>query len=228
MNFSINSDAGQAPLGVYETVLSLLEDIDAKVILDVPCGMGILSEKLKWIGFDVIALDLEEKKYVPEDNKVVVADLNEGVPFKDASFDMVVSIEGIEHLKDTEKTIKEIYRVLKNGGYLILSTPNVINLRSRCKFLIRGELFWFDEVAIERFGHISPQLPFILEHLLSKIGFRILKVSMNNRPRLFNRLFWILMKMCGTIGKYRMNLFRYINAESLVFFCQKDKKTLGK
>jgi ubiquinone/menaquinone biosynthesis C-methylase UbiE len=56
-------------------------------------------------------------------SKRVVGSILE-MPFPDAHFDIVVSSEVIEHTPNPEQAIKEIYRVLKPGGVMVLSTPN--------------------------------------------------------------------------------------------------------
>lgn len=223
MSHKITLKTGEALPGVYEGVICLLDDLNVSKILDAPSGIGILSEILKGKGYDVIAMDIVKNKYFPQDNnnKIIITDLNYGIPLMDQSVEAIVSVEGIEHFENSSKTIKEFYRVLKTDGYLILTTPNVANLRSRIKFLIRGEMFWFDEMAISRFGHIAPQFPFILEYFISTTGFRILKIAGNNRLRLFNIAMWMIYSFFWIFKKYRMNSMKYINSETLLYLLKK-------
>ena len=51
--------------------------------------------------------------------------------FDDNSIDFVVTFQVIEHIKDDEKFVQEIHRVLKPGGKLILTTPNILMSLSR-------------------------------------------------------------------------------------------------
>lgn len=210
---------GQALPGTYEKVISFLENLKANKILDAPAGVGVLAEMLKSKGLDVTGLDIEKNKCRPKDKKIVIGDLTYGIPIKDQTFDAVVCVEGIEHLSDSLRVIREIHRVLKRNGYLILTTPNAVNLRSRMKFFIRGELFWFDEIAIHKFGHISPQFPFLLEHFISEAGFRILKITGNNRLSFLNLLVWLAFIPFVILKKYRMNSLKYFNSQTLIYFC---------
>ncbi|MFA5293179.1 MAG: class I SAM-dependent methyltransferase [Phycisphaerae bacterium] len=98
-------------------------------ILELGCGRGLLAAKLLRFG-KVKAVDLAEKtiednrKFYPE-IEFEVADLSKPIRF-DTQFDMVVSMEVIEHLPYNlqEQLIKNAYDSLKTGGHLILTTPN--------------------------------------------------------------------------------------------------------
>jgi methionine biosynthesis protein MetW len=52
-------------------------------------------------------------------------DLNRKLPFEDAGFDVIIASHVIEHLSDTDNFVREVYRVLKPGGYVVLATPNL-------------------------------------------------------------------------------------------------------
>lgn len=99
--------------------------------LEVGCGTGLILRHLPAgsVGLDLNPRNLERlKKYVPG-AKGRLCDVEEGIPYPDATFDLVVAAEVLEHLIYPEKVIGEIYRVLKNGGVLIGSVP-------------RKSLFW--------------------------------------------------------------------------------------
>lgn len=72
----------------------------------------------------------------PNSNPDVVHDLTRKFPFKDDEFDMVVACEIIEHLSDTDFFLKEIKRILKAGGDLIMSCPNICSMRYRLAFML--------------------------------------------------------------------------------------------
>ncbi len=73
--------------------------------------------------------------------KVDIANLNEeSLPYPAESFDIVTCTEVIEHLENYRRLIREIFRVTKPGGSVIFSTPNILNLQSRLRFLFFG--FW--------------------------------------------------------------------------------------
>jgi len=100
------------------------------IVLDIGCGLGdslkIVSKQRKVIGLEInpdIAKIANFTIKNPLFHGVVVYD-GTNFPFKDRMFNMVYLIEVIEHVEDDEKFLSECFRVLKNGGYLILTTPN--------------------------------------------------------------------------------------------------------
>ena len=112
-------------------------------ILDVGCGpcviSGIVKKKFNvdvcGVDCDLTFIDQAKEKGL----KVYECDLETGTfPFADASFDYVLFIEVLEHLTKPENCLKEIARVLKPKGTLILSTPNLTSLENRLS-IIRGK-----------------------------------------------------------------------------------------
>jgi len=73
-------------------------------------------------------------------HRVGGVDLNEYLPFKSATFDGVNLIEVIEHIEHQAQLVREIARVIKGGGVVVISTPNILNVLSRLRFLFTGFL----------------------------------------------------------------------------------------
>jgi ubiquinone/menaquinone biosynthesis C-methylase UbiE len=111
----------------YESVLPLLK---GKTVLDIASGSGygtyiMAGEAEKVIGVDV---DEESVKYAQRNYKRPNTEFKVGdaekIPLEDASVDVVVTFETVEHIKNYKKFLSEIKRVLKPGGFAIISTPN--------------------------------------------------------------------------------------------------------
>lgn len=84
-------------------------------------------------------------------------------PYEDCSFDMVVAMEVIEHLERPFDFFKELTRILKTGGTIILTTPNVESEESRRMFFETGNLAFFESFAREPIdGHRTPIFSFQL------------------------------------------------------------------
>jgi ubiquinone/menaquinone biosynthesis C-methylase UbiE len=90
------------------------------------------------------------------------------LPFRDAQFNRVYIFEVIEHLEHPSLALKEIRRVLRPKGYLVLSTPNIYQYRRLLRWFFR------DRVSVNPW-HISAWGDIELKQLLSKCGFRILR-----------------------------------------------------
>ncbi len=174
----LSEEGRLAAPGVWETALELLGDCRGKKILDAPAGKGLLTEELKKRGGVPVPVDIA----VPEGRADFVrADLNKALSFPDGHFDIVLCLEGIEHVENPLALLREFYRVLVPGGVLILSTPNVLNIRSRVKFLLTGTFFWFDYYGAKKFGHITPLTVFQLNYFCGQTGFKPLNISVSRR-----------------------------------------------
>lgn len=114
----------------YSHVLSLVEK--DSTIIDLGCGDGygtsILSEKaLKVVGIDVDDSIIARANYKYGENAEFLVYDGVKIPYGDASVDIVVSFQVIEHVDDVENYLSEVDRVLKNDGYFFVSTPNRVH-----------------------------------------------------------------------------------------------------
>jgi len=123
-----NGEVVQFPAGMrQELALALVEPGEA--LLDVGCGRGAvaaaLSPRFRRVhGVDGDAEQLEAA--AARGISVLRVDLDlEPLPFPDASFDAVVCLEVVEHVRDPAELTREAARVLRAGGRLYLSTPNI-------------------------------------------------------------------------------------------------------
>jgi 2-polyprenyl-3-methyl-5-hydroxy-6-metoxy-1,4-benzoquinol methylase len=62
------------------------------------------------------------------------------LPFKSGRFDAINLVEVIEHIENQPQLIREIARVLKADGVVLITTPNILNILSRLRFLFTGFL----------------------------------------------------------------------------------------
>ena len=127
--------------GSLEAVLEVADALPRGRALDVPCGPGLASEALRRMGFQVTAADLDEQAFAASSGIAFERlDLDLPLPFADASFELVHCGDGIEHLENPLRALRELARVLAPGGTLVLTTPNYASLERRLRFLLSGSL----------------------------------------------------------------------------------------
>jgi SAM-dependent methyltransferase len=106
-------------------------------VLDLGCRDGALTREFA-AGNEVVGVDAD-RDALTEAQKLGIetrwADLDELLPFPDASFDVVVAGELLEHLRDPRQLVAEARRVLRPGGTLVASVPNAYRLKNRLRFL---------------------------------------------------------------------------------------------
>lgn len=144
MNTVNNAPPPLTKPGIHDAVMRVFQTERPGRVLDAPCGRGHLSHRLAAAGFEVFALDINDGDFEPRDIKFTAGDLNDRLPYPDGFFDYVVSVEGIEHLKGSVLLIEEFRRILKTGGVLVFTTPNINNFKSRIKFLLFGSFCYFN------------------------------------------------------------------------------------
>lgn len=150
-------------------------------VLDMGAGEGALSKRLQDGGLDVRAVDVDVAGFQAEavpfeplnfDDPLSVAAF---VSRNDSAFDVVLGIEVIEHVENQWAYVRQLLRLLKPGGLIVITTPNVTSWLSRATFLFRGRFHQFADED-ESYGHISPITPWELELILNRIGCEDVKI----------------------------------------------------
>lgn len=113
----------------FDSIFRLINNNNLKLrnnkILDVGCGAGSLAKVIKEIYFckNIWGIDIS-KLGNPSRYLNFIRGSADDMPIEDESFDYVFCSDVLEHVIDPKKVIFESCRVLKNGGYLIIRTPN--------------------------------------------------------------------------------------------------------
>jgi len=186
-------------------------------VLDVPTGTGVLAGRLKKNGFDVSCCDITPAYFSIPDLSIDIGNLNQTLPYPDLSFDYVICLDGIEHTENPFNTLREFRRILRGGGKLFLSTPNILNIEQRVHYLFTGchskvpshetiQEVWDNDLSMAHLSSMGyPLLKFVMEHY----GFRILRLE-KDRPK--PKMIWLrplawVIRLSGRFasGKRRKN-----------------------
>ncbi|MBN2454479.1 class I SAM-dependent methyltransferase [Candidatus Woesearchaeota archaeon] len=170
---------------VYRLIGKYCPNGKGKRLLDVGCGDGSFALMIKnRYGFDAEGVDIAGKAVQRANRsgvKAKVCNIEKKLPYESGRFDAVILCEVIEHIFDTESLIKEIYRVMKKGGLLFLTTPNVASLTSRIRLLFGGYPNGVEYcVSPNSIGHIRAYTPKILKRQLMRNKFFIVKMTSPN------------------------------------------------
>ncbi|HEX6316910.1 MAG TPA: methyltransferase domain-containing protein [Gemmatimonadaceae bacterium] len=171
--------------GTHDRVLRLLRDsIDlrqAPRVLDIGAGQGALSARLRDAGARVSACDVVPEQFdVPGvDFRTVGPDGR--LPFDDGSFDVAIAVEVLEHIDGHDRFFAEVSRVLAPDGIVFFTTPNILSLKSRLRFLLTG--FFYSFGPLEPFTrdpvsqHIAPFSVNRYEWMMSQHGLMLINVA---------------------------------------------------
>lgn len=141
--------------------------------LDIGCGKGELLRAIRaryrptqLVGVDVLDWLVDDLRR-DVDLKVGPAELMlEGLK----PVDRVLLVETLEHLEAPWTVLRTAARLVKPGGRMVITTPNIANLRHRLELLVRGQLTSFRP---NNLPHLTPVLPHVIKQILEKYGFAV-------------------------------------------------------
>ena len=126
--------AGQERVDLFRSYV----DGPGRRVLDLGCRYGALTQAYA-AGNDVVGVDVD-REALAEAAKLGIethwADVDEPLPFGDASFDVVVAGELLEHVRDPHRVVDDAQRLLRPGGTFVGSVPNAFRLKNRLRFLL--------------------------------------------------------------------------------------------
>lgn len=227
MRRSYNGISINTSKNTHETVFSLIDKNKNYKIVDIPCGSGAFILRLKDHGFkNVLGVDVNNILKINHDD-FLLGDMTKPLPLEDKSVDLLVCIDGIEHIHRQFDFVKEVNRILKDKGELIISTPNISSLRSRWKWLMTGHHHKCDHPLDENnpnpLHHIGMVSFTELRYMLHTNGFKIVKV-VTNRIKLISWIYSLIVPMVYFITSY--NYMKYGRKEKTIGINREIKRMM--
>jgi SAM-dependent methyltransferase len=147
-----------------------------QTVLDLGCFDGTVGKYIldnQNIVYGVDASSVAVPKAIQKGIKAKIGNLEEKLDFPDNFFDVVVAGETIEHIFEIDFFMKEIHRVLKPNGYVVMSTPNLAALGRRLMLLVNINPHIDMSNGTSFGGHIRYFVKHTLFELLNRQGFKI-------------------------------------------------------
>jgi ubiquinone/menaquinone biosynthesis C-methylase UbiE len=189
----------------YEELLSKHKIKTTDRVLEIGCGGGQILAFFRRSDFHFIAMDIPVKnlKRIHQQASFPISSVAGDIfylPFAAKSIDVIILSEVLEHLADPEAALHEIYRVLKNSGVLLLSTPYKekiqYHLCIHCNKLTpaHAHLHSFDrrklQVMLEKSGLRARQISLAHNKIAARLYFNVIMQFLPFRIwKLFDRLF---------------------------------------
>ncbi|MBY0314992.1 MAG: methyltransferase domain-containing protein [Bdellovibrionales bacterium] len=157
---------------IYDKVMSKLRQLKLQIghLLDFGAGRGDFLKLLMAqsdLKFELHGIDLMQNHI--DGVSWYVQDLNNKLKLESQQFDVVTCVEVIEHMENPRHIVRDIYNILKPGGYLILTTPNNESWRAMISYVIRGHFVSFTDSSYP--AHITSLNRLDLERIFHEVGF---------------------------------------------------------
>jgi 2-polyprenyl-3-methyl-5-hydroxy-6-metoxy-1,4-benzoquinol methylase len=168
---------GSSEAAIHDTVAAWLVERDAcGVLADVGCGTGALSQRLGRRFARVVGVDVVRYPGLPPNVEFREADLDRGpVPLADGQADAVAAVETIEHLENPRALVRELARVVRPGGWVVVTTPNQLSVLSLLTLVTKQRFSAFQDHSYP--AHRTALLEVDLRRIFAECGLEQVEVG---------------------------------------------------
>jgi 2-polyprenyl-3-methyl-5-hydroxy-6-metoxy-1,4-benzoquinol methylase len=174
---------GSSGTAIYRTVATLLRERSAGGMLaDIGCGGGNLWRELgpsfsRCVGVDAVRYD-----GLPDSVEFLAADLDRlPLPLGDGAADVVAAVEVVEHLENPRAFCRELVRVTKPGGWVVVTTPNQLSMLSLLTLLLKQRFSAFQDPSYP--AHITALLEVDLRRIAAECALAAIEVRYTGEGR---------------------------------------------
>jgi 2-polyprenyl-3-methyl-5-hydroxy-6-metoxy-1,4-benzoquinol methylase len=177
------SSEGISNHAIYSMVAEALRRrASGGLLVDIGCGVGNLSRFVlpafdRYIGADAVRYE-----GFPAELEFCQVDLDTGrVPLEDDVADVVAAVETIEHLENPRAFVRELVRLARPGGWVVVTTPNQRSLLSLFSLLLKGQFVYFQDVHYP--AHLTALLEVDLLRIASECGLVDMEIEYSHHGR---------------------------------------------
>lgn len=176
---------GASDPAIHEMVQTAIEekDLQGGTLIDIGCGGGALLRRLA-DGFGrKIGVDVVRYPGLPKGAEFQRADLESSqIPLPNRTADVCCAVEVIEHVENPRALFRELVRLTKPGGWVIVTTPNQLSLLSKLTLLTKDEFTAFRETSYP--AHLSALLSCDLKRIAKECGLERIEFRFSLRGRI--------------------------------------------
>lgn len=162
---------GSSDIAIYEMIARAFSErqISGRTLVDVGCGNGNLWPFVRQRFTHYVGVDVIRYEGFPTDAEFNQVNLDTGqVALPDNSADVVAAVETIEHLENPRAFMRELVRLVKPGGWVILTTPNQLSLLSLLTLIVKHQFQAFQQTDYP--AHLTALLEVDLRRIADECG----------------------------------------------------------
>lgn len=176
---------GSSAEAIYRAAARMLKAAGAggEMVVDLGCGTGAVWPHLRGLFRRYSGVDVVRYDGLPADAEFHKLDLDSGrAPLPDAVGDAVTAVEVIEHLENPRALFREMIRLAKPGGWIVVTTPNQLSWLSKLTFLTRHQFNAF--TAANYPAHITALLEIDLVRMAQENGLESIQIGHSQQGRI--------------------------------------------
>jgi SAM-dependent methyltransferase len=178
---------GSSSPAIYEMVARALsqQHQGGGTVIDVGCGQGNLWHYIHQNCDRYLGVDVLKYQGFPEQAEFLAQNMDDGqVPLPDGSADVVISVETIEHVENPRAFMRELVRLAKPGGLVLVTTPNQLSFLSKLTLVLKNQFNAFQDAPGLYPAHITALLEIDLIRIAKECGLAQITIDYSNKGRL--------------------------------------------